>query len=201
MTNDSCSPDDIQIIRQIVTGDVNAFEQLMKKYQNPVLRIVKKHIPNNHVEDATQDVFISMYQSLPTFRYEGGFDHWLSAIAVRTCYRFWRNHYKSREIPMSSLTEKQRVWLEDALSDPSSESFGEKGLQEEASEILDWALDRLSPEDRMVLELVHLEGYSVKEAARLLGWSAVNVKVRSFRSRNKLRKELRKQYQDRRRGT
>ncbi len=201
MTNESCSPDDIQMIRQIVTGDVNAFEQLMKKYQNHVLRIIKKHIPNNHVEDATQDVFISMYQSLRTFRYESGFDHWLSAIAVRTCYRFWRNHYKSREIPMSSLTEKHRVWLEDALSDPSSESFGERGVQEEAREILDWALDRLSAEDRMVLELVHLEGYSVKEAARLLGWSAVNVKVRSFRSRNKLRKELRKQYQDRRRGT
>ena len=200
MANDPCSPEDIQSIREIITGNVNAFEQLMKKYQNHVLRIVKKHIPNNYVEDAAQDVFINVYQSLPTFRAESSFDHWLSAIAVRTCYRFWRNHYKSREIPMSSLTEKHRVWLEDALSDPLSESSGEKGLQEEAREILDWALGRLSAEDRMVLELVHLEGYSVKETARLLGWSAVNVKVRSFRSRKKLHNELRKQLQDRRRG-
>jgi len=42
----------------------------------------------------------------------------------------------------------------------------------------------------MVLELVHLEGHSVKEAAKLLGWTAANVKVRAFRARNKLKKLL-----------
>jgi RNA polymerase sigma-70 factor (ECF subfamily) len=52
--------------------------------------------------------------------------------------------------------------------------------------LLDWALAKLSPEDRMVIELVYLEELSVKEAADLLGWSAANVKVRSFRSRKKL---------------
>jgi len=58
---------------------------------------------------------------------------------------------------------------------------------------LDWALERLPAEDRMVLELVYLEDRSVKEAARLLGWTAANVKVRSFRSRRKLHKLLNKQ--------
>jgi RNA polymerase sigma-70 factor, ECF subfamily len=56
--------------------------------------------------------------------------------------------------------------------------------------MLDWAMDRLSPEDRMVVELIYLEGLSGKEAADLLGWSVANVKVRAFRSRNKLRKLL-----------
>ncbi len=55
---------------------------------------------------------------------------------------------------------------------------------------MDWALEILSAEDRMVIELVHLEGYSAKEAGRLLGWSTANVKVRSFRSRKKLRRLL-----------
>jgi RNA polymerase sigma-70 factor (ECF subfamily) len=55
---------------------------------------------------------------------------------------------------------------------------------------LDWALDRLSAEDRMVLELVYLEGLSVKETAELLGWSVANVKVRSHRSRKKVEKLL-----------
>ncbi len=78
------------------------------------------------------------------------------------------------------------VWLNAALFDNSSQSFREAGLQKEAREILDWALDRLSAEDRMVLELVYLEGLSVKEAAGQLGWSTANVKVRLFRSRKKL---------------
>jgi RNA polymerase sigma-70 factor (ECF subfamily) len=60
----------------------------------------------------------------------------------------------------------------------------------EAREILDWALDQLSAADRMVLELVHLEGQSVKAAARQLGWTVANVKVRAFRARRKINKLL-----------
>jgi len=91
---------------------------------------------------------------------------------------------------MSSLTEKHQVWLEEAISVQSSQSFHEQSLQKEAGEILDWALDRLSAADRMVLELVYLEGYSLRESADFLGWSIANVKVRSFRARKKLHKLL-----------
>ena len=198
MTHDSCSPEDAQIIRQIIAGDLNAFAELMEKYQNHVLKIVKNHIPENFVEDAAQDIFMNIYQSLPKFKGKSPFDHWLSAVAVRTCYKFWRTIFKSRELLLSDLTEKHRVWLEETLSDPSSQSSEERGLQEEAKEILDWALDRLSAEDRMVLELIYFEGHSVKETARLLGWSAINVKVRSFRSRRKLHDQILKQLPDRR---
>jgi len=48
----------------------------------------------------------------------------------------------------------------------------------------------LSPENRAVLTLVHLDGHSVREAASLLGWSVVNVKVRAHRARQALRKIL-----------
>ena len=89
---------------------------------------------------------------------------------------------------MSSLSQKHQVWLEEAVSAQSSQSFHEQSLRKEAREILDWALDRLTAADRMVLELVYLEGYSLREAADLLGWSIANVKVRSFRSRKKLHK-------------
>jgi RNA polymerase sigma-70 factor (ECF subfamily) len=201
MNNDACGLSDAEIIRQVISGNVNAFEQLVRKYQNHVLRIIKKHLPYEHVLDTAQDVFMRVYQSLPTFKVDSSFEQWLSTIAVRTCYDFWRKHSKFREFPMSYFTEKHQVWLEEALSDKSSQSFHERGLQKEAREILDWALDRLAAEDRMVLELVYLEGHSVKEAASLLGWSSANVKVRSFRSRKKLHSLLSKQLKRRRRET
>jgi len=91
---------------------------------------------------------------------------------------------------MSSLTEKHQEWLENVISDTSDRAFGEHGSRKEAREVLDWALAKLSAEDRMVLELVYLEGLTVKEAAEMLGWTTANVKVRSFRSRRKLKKLL-----------
>ena len=188
MDTDSHSAADSEIINQVVSGEVNAFEHLLKRYQAHVVRIVKRHIPFDKVEEVAQDVFVRTYQSLPTFKGDDGFKQWLSTITIRTCYDFWRKHYRYREIPLSSLSEKHQVWLEEATSNSSSQSFYERDSQKEAREILDWALDKLSPEDRMVLELVYLEGYSIKEAAKLLGWSTVNVKVRSFRARKKLHK-------------
>lgn len=181
---------DVEIIRQIVDGDVNAFEVLLYRYQEQVLKIVKKHVPPDQIEETAHDVFIRAYQSLPTFKNTSVFEHWLAAIAVRACYDFWRKHYRSRELPISSLSPQQQRWLESTLAAQSSQSFYENGAQQDAKEVLEWALQKLSAEDRMVVELVYLEGVSGKAAADLLGWSVANVKIRLFRSRKKLQKLL-----------
>ena len=162
----------------------------MQKYQGHILTVVCNHIPYSQAEEVAHDVFVKAYQSLLTFKFKGGFKQWLSAIAVRTCYDFWRKEYRSREIPMSSCSEEDRVCLERVMASQSNQITSEKNLQKEAGELLGRALDRLSPEDRMALEMVYLEGLSGKEAAGLLGWSVANVKIRLFRSRKKLRKIL-----------
>ncbi len=185
---------DIEIIRRVLDGDVNAFELLLNKYQDHVFTIVKKHVSYDLVEETAHDVFIRAYQSLATFKNTSKFKHWLSAIAVRTCYDFWRKHYRNREVPVSSLTDQQQHWLESVISAQSSQSFHEEEGLQHAREMLDWALSKLSAEERMVVELVYLEGLSGKEAAELLGWSVANVKVRSFRGRKKLRKLLAKSF-------
>ena len=190
MQNESPKPTDAEIVRQVIDGNANAFESLLIRYEDLVLRIVKRHVPPSEVEETAQNSFVRAYQSLPTFKGKGDFRQWLSSIAVRTCYDYWRKAYKSREVPMSSLTEKHRKWLEDVVSDQSEWVLHEKGLQEEARDLLDWALGKLNTEERMIIELIYLEGLSGREAADLLGWSIANVKVRSFRSRKKLHKIL-----------
>ena len=89
-----------------------------------------------------------------------------------------------------SIAVEHINYLQNSLSDQSRDDWEALGRQNEAREILDWALDRLGPEDRMVLELVYLEGLAVKEAARLLGWSTANVKVRAHRARKKINRWL-----------
>ena len=181
-----CDPRDAETLRRIDAGDINAFEDFIERYGGFVLGVVKKHIPLHHAEDITQDVFLKTYRSLSAFEGRSSFRHWLSVIAVRTCCDFWREQYKSRELPISSLTEEHEKWLNAAMSEQSDQAFIKMGSEKEAAEVLDWAMERLSPQDRMVLELVYLEDHTVKEAARLLGLSVANVKVRLFRSRKKL---------------
>jgi RNA polymerase sigma-70 factor (ECF subfamily) len=190
MKNDSCSSSDTDIVRRVLDGDVNVFESVINRHRALVLKIVRKHVPQNDVEETVQDAFVRAYLSLATFAGKSDFSKWLSAIALRTCYDFWRKAYRSREIPMSVITDKHRDWLEEVLAGASRDSVRETRSRSEAKELLEYALSRLSAEDRMVLELVYLEGLSVKEAASLLGWSTANVKVRSFRSRSKLEKLL-----------
>jgi RNA polymerase sigma-70 factor (ECF subfamily) len=190
MEKESFMPTDAEIVRQVLEGSVNAFEALLVRYKDLVLRIAKRHVPYDEVEETTQEVFVRIYQSLPTYKGKGDFKHWVSSISVRTCYDYWRRAYRSREVPMSSLTEKHQGWLEQVISEESNHALEQKASQKEAGELLDWALAKLSAEDRTVLELVYLEGLSVKEAADALGWSVSNVKVRSFRSRRKLKKFL-----------
>jgi len=177
--------DDHDIVRRVTAGDINAFGLLVQKYQGHILSVVGNHIPFNQAEEVAHDVFVKAYQSLLTFKFKGGFKQWLSIIAVRTCYDYWRKEYRSREIPLSSCSEEEQNFVERA---PAKECTSQEISQKEAGELLNRALDKLSPEDRMVLELVYLEGRSAKEAAGLLGWSVANVKIRVFRSRKKLRK-------------
>jgi RNA polymerase sigma-70 factor (ECF subfamily) len=191
MQNEVLRSNDAEIVRQVLDGNVNAFESVILRHRVLVLTIVKKHVPEDAVEETTQEAFVRAYQSLPTFKGTGDFSQWLSSIAVRTCYDYWRKAYRSREVPMSALTEKHPQWLEQVISQGPGESLDERESQMEAKEILNWALGKLSAENRMVLELVYLEGLSVQEAAELLGWSKANVRVRSFRARMKLEKLLR----------
>jgi len=192
MQNDAVRSSDEEIVRQVLGGNVNAFDSVILRHRVHVLTIVKKHVPEDAVEETAQEAFVRAYQALPTFKGTGAFSQWLSSIVVRTCYDYWRKAYRSREIPISALTERHSGWLEEVISQWPEEAPDERESHIEAREILSWALGKLSAGDRMVLELVYLEGCSVQEAAELLGWSKANVKVRSFRARMKLEKLLSK---------
>jgi len=91
---------------------------------------------------------------------------------------------------MTELTGDHRQCLEDVLAEQADHLNQESRRQKETAELLEWALGKMSAADRMVFELVYLEGLSGKEAAALLGWSVANIKVRTFRCRKKMKKTL-----------
>jgi RNA polymerase sigma-70 factor (ECF subfamily) len=159
----------------------------MDRYGEHVARIAGRRVPWGDAEEVAQDIFVRAYMSLSSYAGKGDFKWWLSKIAERACHDFWRQRYKRREKPVSALDEDQARWLARATSEQSARAHADGAASSEARELLAWALGRLSSEDRAVLELVHIEERPVAEAAELLGWSVVNVKVRAYRSRKKLR--------------
>jgi RNA polymerase sigma-70 factor (ECF subfamily) len=188
MTGDATDTEDSGYIERIINGEKDAFSHIIKKYKMYVFKIINRHVPYADAEEVAHEAFIRIYESLAQFRGPQGFRQWMAAIATRTCYDYWRRAYRSKEVAMGSLSDEHREWLERAAYEQVS---GEDiARQAEAHEILEYALSRLSAEDRMVLELIYMEGLSVREAAGLLGWSMANVKIRAFRSRKKLHKLL-----------
>ena len=190
-------PSDDEIIRRVLDGETNAFERLVERYRDHVFRIVTTHVRGDDVESVAHDAFVRAYLSLGTYGRRADFKHWLSRIALRASYDYWRERYRSRETPLASLGEDEAAWLEHVTADQAGRRSLDEASSREARELLARAMDRLSPEDRMVLELVHIEERPVKEAADLLGWSVANVKVRAFRSRKKLRSILEKMLEKR----
>lgn len=178
--------DDEELLRRIGRGEIDRFADLISRYQKHVLRIVGRRVPADRVDEITHDVFVRAYVGLAQFSHSIAFEHWLAGIAVRTCYDFWRTR-KSEAIPVSALTADHQQWMGRVLAAESADQFCEQTRRREATEVLDWAIEQLSPENRAVLTLVHLEGHSVREAAQLLGWSLINVKVRAHRARQTLR--------------
>lgn len=175
---------DEEMIERVIRGDTNSFKFLLDRYQEFVFRLLRRHIPLGETEEVAQEVFIRVYCSLGNFAGKSSFQQWLSAIAIRTCYDFWRKEYRKREVTASSLPENSREMLEEVMaSEADNFHFEERA---DWKELLESVLARLSPEDRMVFELIYLQEFSGQEAARLLGWNIANVKIRSFRLRKKL---------------
>ena len=184
--------EDREIIESVLDGDVDAFEKLVRKYERKVFAIAARHVPGDRVEETAHETFVRAYRSLGNYRFEKPFGHWLSRLAVRACYDFWRKQKRNKEIPAAAFFGEHAEWVQDVLTEQAEKKFSAEKRGRDARELLDWAMSRISAENRAALTLIHLEGYTVKEAAEMLGWSVVNTKVRSHRARLALRKVLEK---------
>jgi len=182
---------DREIIEEVRGGNVNAFEELIVRYEDRVFSIVRGHIPTDRVGEVAHDVFCRAYRSIGNFRFIKPFEHWLSTIAVRTCYDFWRKEKRRKEVPFSAFTDDDgREVLDGILSGEAVNEYDLTRRRRFAREMVFRLLAELSPEDRMALTLVYLEGRPLKEAAEMMGWSVANMKVRNHRARQTLKKVL-----------
>jgi len=167
---------DLIAIRRVVNGDGEAFRALMERHQSRVSGMMWRFSRDPEVHrELVQEVFIQAFESLPRYRAEAPFEHWLARIATRVGYRHWKKETRAPEtVPIDE-------WRD--LPDEAAEDL----TPDEAGKRLHALLAQLPPRDRLVLTLRYVEDKSVEETAKLTGWSETMVKVQAWRARRKLR--------------
>lgn len=180
---------DSQLIAAVLKGDAASFEPLIVKYSPRVFATARRYARReSEVEDIVQEVWLKSFQKLASFRGEAPFEHWLMRLTVRTCYDFLRGHQRNRETTFTELTAPETDWLDRFVTAPDSATDAAAG----AKLLITRLLEQLSPANRLVITLLEIEDRSVKDIAKLTGWSVPLVKVRAFRARAEMRKLLAK---------
>jgi len=179
---------DYEIIKSVLEGNKDDFEIIVDKYQNKVFAMIAKRIPQDDVSDLAQETFLRIYKGLVNYVPKRPFENWLSVITLRTCYDFWRKKNRIKELTAPNFAyESHNEWLEKISITMSSEAFLKINQVNEAKELLDWILTKISPNDRTLIEMIYLDGYSYKETAEVLEWKISKTKVRALRAKKKLR--------------
>jgi len=177
--------DESELLANIRNGALDDFSEIVQQHERLVFSILYRYERDAHlIEDLAQETFLKAWHSLNQFDGRAPFSHWLSRIAVHVAIDHLRKRRRTKnQITISELGESTLEWLQS--DDEHSE------LQNnEAREVLDLALQKLSPEEQLVITLQEIEGKSAIEIRQLTGWSRVGVRVRAHRARGKLRNAL-----------
>ncbi len=175
-------------LERIRRGDEDAASLLIQHLYPLVIKLVRSHLPRRtSEEDLTQSVFMKMFANLGQYSGTVPLEHWVSRITVNTCLNQLRVEKVRPELRYADLTDDESDVL-DLLAHSGEELHPARNLA--SRELLDKMLERLNPEDRLVVQLLHVEEYSVEEVRKLTGWNTSLIKVRAFRARHKLRRHL-----------
>ena len=175
--------EDIQYIKETLDGDSEAFRFLVKRYERYVFTLTHKILRNvEDAEEAAQDTFLKVYQNLDKYEERAKFSTWLYAIAYRAAIDRQRRS-KAGVNGLLSTSPDERII---AVEDRPDQSFQNK----QQGEIIQMALDSMNPDDAILISLFYLQEQSVKEISTILGLDVSNIKVKLFRSREKMRKLL-----------
>ncbi|HEU5237666.1 MAG TPA: sigma-70 family RNA polymerase sigma factor [Pyrinomonadaceae bacterium] len=182
------STDDV-LVAAAAAGDEIAFEQLFERHRRQVARIASRFFgQREQIEEIIQDSFTKAYFALNTYHgtHAASFKAWLAQITVNCCYDHLR---RARRRPEQGFDEVEESgirefasWLREHPADVETKLI--------SRDLAIKLLSRLSAEDRLVLTLLDVEGFSVAEIAEVTNWSISKVKVRAHRARAHLRRVL-----------
>jgi RNA polymerase sigma-70 factor (ECF subfamily) len=187
----STPPDEQQAIAQALKGEVDAFNKLVVKYQRLAYSVAYRMLQNEEsAADVVQDSFVKAFRALSSFK-GGLFKSWLLRIVVNTCYDLLRvqQRYVTEPIDDDPSSDGEEGQMARQLVD-HSESPDEYVERMELSGYIELGIRSLPPDQRLVLVLCDVHGYSYEEISEITSYPMGTVKSRISRARTKLRDYL-----------
>jgi RNA polymerase sigma-70 factor, ECF subfamily len=186
---------DLQLVRRIQAGDQAAFTLLVRKYQTRVANILMRYVRNSgDVADVTQEVFIKVYNSLPSFRGESAFYTWLYRIAVNTAKNYLTS--QSRRPPVSDIDAMEADSFDG--SGALREADSPEGIlrSQEIKKVILTTIEQLPTELKAAITFRELEGMSYEQIAIIEDCPIGTVRSRIFRAREMIDKHLKPLLED-----
>lgn len=170
---------DQHFITQIIGGNTNAFSVLVDRYKDLIFSLALKMVKNREeAEEVAQDTFIKIFNSLEKFKGDSKFSTWIYKVAYNTCLdRIKKNKKDEGNILIDDFSEHLVKTVENALI---------KMMDEERKKSIQDCLNLLPSEEGFLLTLFYFEDQSLEEIAKIMDFTSNNVKVKLFRSRQKL---------------
>ena len=152
-----------------------------------VISIVRNHLPRTEMEeDLTQEVFMKMFSRLGQYSGKQPFEHWVSRIALNTCYDRLRRQKTRKLTTFSDLGAEETEFLDRALHGKVDHPRPREGGRNLALDLLEKLFAVLKPREQMIVRMLDLEEKTVAEVAQLTGWGASRIRVTAMRARRKL---------------
>jgi len=173
------------LVKRAQTGDEAAFREIVERYQSKVFSIIHGIVRSrNDVEDIAQQVFAKVYLSLKSFDFRSSLITWIYKITVNECFDYLRKRKVRKLVYESDLSEDEVRRVEN--SEPSVDRQPAQDTSLAQRDYVVKLLGKVSDEERNLLMLKEVEGYSVEELAEMTGMNENTIKVKLFRARQKL---------------
>ena len=177
------------LIRAAQSGDQEAFERLVRAYDQSVLRIALNLLRSpEDARDVYQEAFLRVYRNLHSFRFDCSFHTWLYRIVTNICLDHLRKRKVRREEPTVIDTREGPVDRMERVEEDSAHADPERTLWNlQLGSRINSALENLTPRERVVFELRHYQGLRLRNIGEVLGTSEEAAKNCLFRATQKMR--------------